>query len=92
MADDPTKIVIVEEKESWSWLKFFKGFFDGKNYGKAIVFLFCSGIILFVGLSSYTFVKSKFEKPTSAIETNNGTVTTTNTDKKSWSLLNFFNF
>lgn len=86
MAENP------ESKEQWSWAKFFKGFFDGKNYAKSIVLMFCSAVILFLGFSSYTFIKSKFEKPTSSIETNNGTVTTTNTDKKSWSLLNLFNF
>lgn len=86
MAEDP-KI----DRDGWDWAKFFKGFFDGKNYAKAIVFMFCMAVILFLGFSSYTFIKSKFEKPTSAIETNNGTVTTTNTDKNSWSLLNLFN-
>lgn len=80
------------EKEGWSWLKLFKGFFDGKNYAKALVFMVCGSIIILVCVSTFTFVKSKFEKPTSAIGTNNGTVTTTNTDKKSWSLLNLFNF
>lgn len=78
--------------DGWNWAKFFKGFFDGKNYGKAIVMMFCMAVIIFLGFSSYTFIKSKFEKPTSSIGTNNGTVTTTSTDKKSWSLLNLFNF
>lgn len=88
MADDT--------KEQWSWLKFFKGFFDGKNYAKAIVLGVCLTVIIVIGYSTYTVIKSKFVKvqPTQAVGTNSGTITTENTDKQgnTWSLLNIFNW
>lgn len=84
------------EKEAWSWSKFFKGFFDGRNFAKSIVLMFCGGIVILVTFSTYTVIKSKFVKaqPTQSVGTNSGTITTNNTDKQgnTWSLLNFFNF
>ena len=82
--------------ESWSWKHFFSGFLDGRNYAKSIVFLFCSGLIVLVCFSTFTVIKSKFAKkePTQAVETNNGTIVTENTDKEgnTWSLINLFNW
>jgi len=84
------------EKENWSWSKFFKGFFDGKNYAKSIVLMVCGGIVIVVCFSTYTVIKSRFVKvqPTQAVGTNSGTITTENTDKQgnTWSLLNIFNW
>ena len=79
-------------RDDWSWKKFFSGFFNGKNYAKAVVLMFCSAIIIILCFSTYSFIKSKFQKPTQQVGENYGTITTTNTDKKSWSLLNLFNF
>lgn len=82
--------------EHWSWGKFFKGFFDGRNYAKSIVLMFCSGIILVICFSTYTVIKSKFVKhqPTQTVGENSGTITTENTDKQgnTWSLVNLFNW
>ena len=82
----------TEAKEHWSWSKFLLGFFDGKNYAKAMVFGFCLFIMLMIGYATTTFIKSKIVKPMPTIGTNSGTVTNTSTDKKSWSLFNLFNF
>lgn len=84
------------EKEQWSWGKFFKGFFDGKNYAKAIVLMFCGGLIIVICFSTFSVIKSRFVKvkPTQEVETNNGTINTENTDKQgnTWSLFNIFNW
>lgn len=78
--------------EQWSWKKLLLGIFDGRNYGKAIVFMACSTIILTVCFCVYSVVKSKFIKPkpvqTQTIGTNQGQVTTNNIDetKKGWQL------
>ena len=84
------------EKEQWSWLKFFKGFFDGKNYAKSLVLMVCGSIIVLVCFSTYTVIKSRFVKvqPTQTVGTNSGTIITENTDKQgnTWSLLSLFNF
>lgn len=82
------------EKETWSWLKFFKGFFDGKNYAKAIVLGVCMIVILVVVTSVYQVIRSRFSKPSQAIESNQGIIATNNEDKSGngYSLINFFNW
>lgn len=86
----------IVDKDAWSWRKFFGGFFNGKNYAKSIVLMFCSGIILVICFSTYTVIKQKFTKkePTQTVGTNNGTITTENTDKQgnTWSLFNLINW
>lgn len=79
-------------KEDWSWKKLFLGVFEGRNYGKALVLGLCLTIMATIGFSTYSFLKSKFYKPLPTIGTNSGTVNNTQTDKRSWSLFNLFNF
>jgi hypothetical protein len=84
-------------KEGWSWLKFVKGFFDGRNYAKALVLGFCMLVILIVVFSVASTIKSRFSRPappTQAVGTNQGIIATKNEDKSgnSYSLLNFFNW
>lgn len=86
-----------EEKEQWDWLKFFKGFFDGKNYAKAIVLGVCLCVILLIVVSVHGFISSKLHKPatpTQAVGTNQGIIATKNEDKSgnSYSLFNLFNW
>jgi hypothetical protein len=84
----------VSQEEIWSWKKFFKGFFVGKNYAKALVMMFCMMVIIVIGFSVYStvmrYAKPKPVIPTSSIGTNSGTVTnqtdTSNREKKSWQL------
>lgn len=85
-----------EAPETWSWGKFFKGFFDGKNYAKALVLMFCGTVILIIVFSVASVIKSRFGKPTPPTEieqigTNTGTVNKTDshdsTEKKGWQLL-----
>jgi hypothetical protein len=80
----------MDEKDAWSWKKFFKGFFDGKNYAKSIVLGFCMLVVLLIVTSVFTTIRAKFQKPTQAIGTNNGTIETNNKEEHSWSLLNLF--
>ena len=80
------------EKEQWGWGKFFKGFFDGRNYAKSIVLMVCGGIVIVVCFSTYSFIKSKFVKPQpiQTIGDNSGIIETTNKDNRegnSFSLL-----
>lgn len=84
-----------ETKENWSWLKFIKGFFDGKNYAKALVMMFCMTIILIIVFSVASVIKSRFGKPmppqeVENIGTNTGTVNKTDShdsnEKKGWQL------
>jgi hypothetical protein len=86
----------TEPKEGWDWLKFIKGFFDGRNYAKALVFGFCLTVILVVGVSVHGFISSKLNKktPTQAVGTNQGIIATKNEDKSgnSYSLFNLFNW
>lgn len=78
--------------EQWSWGKFFKGFFDGRNYAKAVVLMVCMAVIITICFSVYTVISNKFAKkpviPTQTIGTNEGTVTTNNTteEKHGWQL------
>jgi hypothetical protein len=53
----------MQEVEGWSWSKFFKGFFDGKNYAKAVVMMFCMFVILIIVYSVTNTVSSRFKKP-----------------------------
>lgn len=47
--------IFQQPKEQWSWLKFIKGPFDGKNYAKAIVMLICMSVIItIIGAVAYT--------------------------------------
>ena len=82
----------MADGENWSWSKFIKGFFDGRNYGKAIVLGFCMMVILLIGFSTYSFVKSKLVKPVPTVGTNSGTVNNVNKEGNSWSLINLFNW
>ena len=85
-----------EERENWSWRKFFSGFFDGRNYAKAIVLGFCMIVILVIVTSVFQTIKSRFSKPTTAqtVGTNQGIIATQNEDKSgnTYSLLNLFNW
>jgi len=87
---------MTEEKEQWSWLKFFKGFFDGKNYAKAVVIGFCMIVILIIVFSVVNTISSRFKKvqPTQAVGTNQGIIATKNEDKSGnqYSLFNLFNW
>jgi hypothetical protein len=82
----------MEDKELWSWGKFFKGIFVGTNYAKALVLGLCLCIMLTIGYCVVAVVKSKLVKPlpqpTQTIGTNSGKVTTVNKqeDKKGWQL------
>lgn len=82
--------------EGWSWKKFLLGIFDGRNYAKSLIFMFCSAIIIVICYSTFTVIKSKFVKttPTQAVGENSGTIVTENTDKQgnTWSLFNIFNW
>jgi hypothetical protein len=90
----------VDEKkgrESWEWGKFFKGFFDGRNYAKAVVLGFCMLVILIIVFSVTSTIRSRFAKPstpTQAVGTNQGIIATKNEDKSgnSYSLFNLFNW
>lgn len=83
--------------ERWDWVKFFKGFFDGKNYAKALVFGVCLFILLLIAVSVHGFISSKLHKPTvpaQAVGTNQGIIATKNEDKtgNTYSLFNLFNW
>ena len=85
------------QKETWSWGKFFSGFFDGRNYAKAVVLGFCMIVILIIVFSVASVIKSRFSKPaqpTQAIGANQGIVATKNEDKSgnTYSLFNLFNW
>jgi ABC-type lipoprotein release transport system permease subunit len=85
---------MTEPKENWSWGKFFSGFFDGKNYAKAIVMMFCMVVIISIGFALYStimrYVKPKAQPipQVQTIGTNSGTVVTDNKqeEKKAWQL------
>lgn len=84
---EETKVVVVgDPRENWSWLKFLKGFFDGRNYAKAVVLGFCLIVIAIIVFSVYSFVKGFFDKPkplpTQTIGTNSGSVCTVNKDNR----------
>lgn len=83
---------MADAPENWSWGKFFKGFFDGRNYAKAIVLGFCMMVIALIGFSTYYFIKSKLVKPIPTVGTNSGTINTVNKEGNSWSLINLFNW
>jgi len=82
--------------ELWSWPKFFKGFFDGRNYAKAIVLGFCMTVIVIIAFSVITVITSKLKKvtPTQAVGANQGIIATKNEDKSgnTYSLFNLFNW
>lgn len=87
----------IEEKEHWNWPKFIKGFFDGKNYAKALVFGVCLFIIVVIAFSVITTITSHFKKsppPTQTVGTNQGIIATKNEDKtgNTYSLFNLFNW
>lgn len=85
-----------QNHENWSWKKFLLGIFDGRNYAKSLIFMFCSAIIIVICYSTFTVIKSKFVKvqPTQSVGENSGTIVTENTDKQgnTWSLFNIFNW
>ena len=82
--------------ENWSWIKFFKGFFDGRNYAKAIVLGVCMVVILVVVTSVYQSISSRLLKkpPTQTVGENSGIIATQNEDKSgnTYSLFNLFNW
>lgn len=82
----------MPEQESWSWSKFFKGFVDGRNFAKALVMMFCMGIILTICFSVYTVVKAKFFKPLPTVGTNSGSIVNNDKHGNSFSLFNLFNW
>lgn len=86
----------AKPSEGWNWKKFLTGFFNGKNYAKAIVLGFCLLIILIIVFSVVSVIKSRFmkAKPTQAIGTNQGVVATSNEDKSgnTYSLFNLVNW
>ena len=86
----------MAEKESWSWSKFLLGFFDGRNYAKAIVLGVCMIVILVIITSVYQAISSRLLKkpPTQSVGSNQGIIATQNEDKSgnTYSLLNLFNW
>ena len=82
--------------EQWSWGKFFNGFFDGKNYAKAIVLGVCMLVIIIIVTSVYQMIGSRLLKkpPTQAVGTNEGIIATKNEDKSgnTYSLFNLLNW
>ena len=69
----------LDYKEPWSWAKFLKGPFDGKNYAKAIVIGICMLIILTIGYSLYKLFNPMLkhsDTSSSKISHNQGTITT----------------
>ena len=87
---------MAEERENWSWSKFLKGFFDGRNYAKALVLGFCMTVILIIVFSVTSTISSRFKKvkPTQSVESNNGIIATQNEDKSGnqYALFNLFNW
>ena len=88
---------IAKPTEGWSWYKFFSGFFNGRNYAKAVVLGVCLLIVLTIVFSVASVIKSRFNKPvqpTQAVGTNQGVIATKNEDKSgnSYSLFNLLNF
>ena len=86
----------MPEHENWSWGKFFKGFFDGRNYAKAIVLGVCMIVVLVIVTSVYSSIKHRLfqTKPEQPIGTNQGIIATKNEDKSgnTYSLFNLFNW
>ncbi len=84
------------EKENWDWAKFFKGFFDGKNYAKALVLGVCMIVIVVIVTSVYQTISSRLLKkpPTQQVGSNQGIIATQNEDKSgnSYQLFNLFNW
>jgi heme exporter protein D len=84
------------EADSWSFKKFFMGFFSMKNYAKALVLGFCMTVILVIAFCVITTIASRFKKvtPTQAVGTNQGIVATKNEDKSgnTYSLFNLLNW
>jgi len=75
--------------DGWSWPKFFKGFFDGKNYAKSIVFLFCMLVIVsIIGAVAYTVMNLLPQKKAAQPQVINssGGAVDTSTKKTWWSL------
>lgn len=74
----------MADNESWSWSKFVLGFFDGRNYAKAIVLGVCLAVVLTICFSIFTVVKNKFAKPlpipTQQVGENAGTIITSNSN------------
>lgn len=93
---DIIKSDIAKPTEPWSWYKFFTGFFNGRNYAKAIVIGVCMAIVLTICFSVYSVIKSRFakQKPgivqTEQVGTNTGTINKADshdsTEKKGWQL------
>lgn len=79
MAED---VVVVPIKENWSWSKFFKGFFDGRNYAKAIVLGTCLAIIIAIGYCVYTVAKARFAPKQPTIQTVSGGTVDSSVNKK----------
>jgi hypothetical protein len=87
----------MKELELWSWKKFFGGFFNGTNYAKAIIQMFCMLVILVIVFSVISTIKAKLLKtpqPTQSVGTNQGIIATQNEDKSgnTYSLFNLFSW
>lgn len=68
----------MPQDEAWSWSKFAKGIFIGKNYSKALVLGFCQLVILCI-LGALVFTAMNLrgcqgQKDYTKIGTNTGTV------------------
>ena len=77
----------MPQDEAWSWLKFFKGFFIGKNYAKAIVIGTCQAVILVIITCMFLTAKN-------IIARNQGTIVQTDshakTENKNWNMFTLF--
>lgn len=87
----------MADKEHLDGFKFLKGFFDPKNYAKAIVLGFCLFIVVLIVVSVHGYISAKLHKvptPTQSVGTNQGIIATKNEDKtgNTYSLFNLFNW
>lgn len=56
--------------ENWNWKKFFIGFFDGKNYAKAIVIGTCQAIVVVIVACVFLTAKNIILRNTGTVITN----------------------
>jgi len=77
----------MPQDETWSWIKFFKGFFVGKNYAKAVVIGTCQAVILVIVACVFLTAKN-------IIARNSGTIVQTDshakTETKNWNMFTLF--
>lgn len=84
-------------KEDWSWRKFLSGIFEGRNWGKALIFglIFLAQFYLVQTVVNRIFPrKPATHQVTESINANSGSVVKSDShdtvDKKSYSLLSLF--